>query len=188
MRLILGLGNPGSKYEKTRHNAGFLAVDQLATNFGFEPFKESAKHTALIAEGQIGGKKVILAKPLTFMNRSGRTANSLVRFYKLAVEDFLVIYDDIAIASGKLRLRAEGSAGGHNGIKSLIQDLGTQTFNRLRVGIKPEKAFPGELSDYVLGKFSEDELVLLQENLDRIPGVIELWIKEGIEGVMNKVN
>ena len=188
MKLIVGLGNPGSKYATTRHNAGFMAMDCLASDFNFEPFKESSKHTALISEGQISGEKVALVKPLAFMNRSGRSVRSLVQFYKLDLDEVLVVYDDVAIDSGKMRLRPNGSAAGHNGIKSLIQELGTQEFSRLRMGIKPLTPFSGELSDYVLGRFSEEELVLLQENLDRVPRAVALWVEEGIEGAMNGVN
>lgn len=188
MKLIVGLGNPGEKYEATRHNAGFVAVEQLAKAFGFEPFKESLKHQADLSEGEIAGEKVLLVKPNTFMNLSGRSARSLIHFYKVEPQDILVIYDEVALDSGILRFRPEGSAGGHKGIKSLIQELDTSAFHRLRLGVKPLVPFPGDLADYVLGKFTEEEKELLQKTLDHVPQAVELWVKERIEAAMNRFN
>ncbi len=188
MKLILCLGNPGSDYEKTRHNAGFMVADRLAESFGFGPFKASAKHEARIAEGEIAGQKTLLAKPMTFMNLSGRAAASLANFYKIPPEEVLAAYDEVALPSGALRFRFGGSAGGHNGIKSLIQSLGTAGFGRLRLGIRPLEPFSGDLADYVLGRFSSKELELLENTLSQLPAAVELWAKEGIEAAMNRFN
>ena len=188
MKLILALGNPGPQYEKTRHNAGFRAADRIAADFAFDPFKLSAKHQVLLAEGQIAGQKVLLAKPQTFMNLSGRCAASLISFYKIPPEDILVVYDEVALESGTFRLKFGGSAGGHNGIRSLIQELGTSDFARLRLGIKPLEPFAGDLADYVLGRFSGPELERLEKILDQVPAAVELWAKEGIEAAMNRFN
>lgn len=133
MKLIVGLGNPGDKYKNTRHNAGFMAADRLMTALGFGGFKRADKFRALVAESEIAGEKVILVKPQTFMNLSGQSVQALQSFYKLTPADILVIYDDVEIPLGALRIRSEGSAGGHNGIASVIQELATPEVDRKSV-------------------------------------------------------
>lgn len=188
MKLIVGLGNPGKEYESTRHNAGFMAVDRLAKEFGFPPFKLSAKHKAEISEGQIEGEKVILAKPHTFMNLSGQAVRPLIQFHKLPLADLVVLYDDIMIPQGTLRIRPVGSAGGHNGMKSIIQELAGQDFTRVRLGIEPPPLLKIPLADYVLGKFSKSELDAMHEVIEKIPALLQTLLKEGMEKAMAKFN
>lgn len=188
MKLIVGLGNPGGKYENTRHNAGFIALDEVQSVFGCSEFKKSVKRKALISEGQIGTEKVVLVKPQTFMNLSGQSVQGLVHFLKIDLSDVVVIYDDVDIESGKLRVRGEGSAAGHNGIKSLIQCLGSDQFIRIRLGVKPITEFKGDLADYVLGQLSNDEKELLNQNVQKLPGLLELLFESGLEEVMQRFN
>lgn len=188
MKLIAGLGNPGKEYEKTRHNAGFMGVEYLADFFRFVDFKKADKFKAEISEGVIGGEKVFLVKPQTFMNLSGCSVRGLMDFYKISLPDFIVIFDDADIDSGALRVRRSGSAGGHNGVKSIIQELGTGDFLRVRLGISPMADFKGALEDYVLGKFSEEEMDLLKKNLERLPKIVEGVMKGEAEEVMNENN
>ena len=188
MKLIVGLGNPGKEYEKTRHNAGFMAVERLADEFGFGSFKMAGKHKAEIAEGNIGGVKTILAKPQTFMNLSGQAVRSLIQFYKVELSDLIVIFDDVAIPNGMLRIRPDGSAGGHNGMKSIIQELGGQDFVRVRLGIEPKQPSRIPLEDHVLGKFTKHEATLMEENLEKIPAVVKTIIGEGVDKAMAEFN
>ncbi len=188
MKLIVGLGNPGDKYKNTRHNAGFMAVDFLAEHFGFEKFNKSDKHKCEIAKGTIGHEEVMLIKPQTFMNLSGQSVRSVLQFYKIPIEDFIVIYDDTDVASGNLRVRPSGSAGGHNGMKSVIQELGTDEFTRVRLGIAPLEEFKGDLEGYVLGKLAGEEEVLMEGNVRKLPTLLEVLLKEGVEEVMQEFN
>lgn len=188
MKLIVGLGNPGKEYETTRHNAGFMAVDRLADEFGFGPFKLAAKHKAELTEGAIGGEKVLLAKPQTFMNLSGQSVRSILQFHKIAPSDLIVIFDDVAIPSGTLRIRPDGSAGGHNGMKSIIQELGSQDFVRVRLGIEPKQPLRIPLEDHVLGRFTKHETALMQENLEKIPSIVKTIVEEGVEKAMAGYN
>ena len=188
MKLIVGLGNPGDKYKRTRHNAGFMAADHIAEFFGFEPFKASDKFKAEIAEGEIAGEKVILAKPTTYMNLSGQAVKALRQFYRLDSRNLVVIHDEVAIPVGSLRIRPDGSAGGHNGIKSLLDELGTADFIRVRIGIKPDKPFPGALENFVLGRFTEDEMAATLGVIDDIPKALETLFSEGVEEAMNRYN
>ena len=188
MKLIIGLGNPGNQYKKTRHNAGFMAVEYLADEFGFSEFKKSDKHKSEIAEGQINGEKVLLIKPQTFMNLSGQAVQSVMQFYKIAIENIVVIFDDVSLSSGTIRIRPSGSAGGHNGVKSLIQELGTDEFIRVRLGIEPIIPFKGELEDYVLGKLSDEESELMDSNIEKTPKIMETLFEEGAEEVMQGFN
>ncbi|MBN2307099.1 aminoacyl-tRNA hydrolase [Candidatus Peregrinibacteria bacterium] len=178
MKLIVGLGNPGDKYKKTRHNAGFMAADKLAEHFGMEEFKSLDKGKSLMTKGEIAGEKVILIKPQSYMNLSGIPTAAVASYFKIDRKDIIAIYDDADIESGTLRVRQEGSAAGHNGVKSLIEELGGDDFVRIRLGIKPEKPFPGALEDYVLGKLTKDEQSVLTRVLDQLPEVIEKVIKE----------
>lgn len=152
MKLIVGLGNPTKEYENTRHNIGFMAVDALGDKSGIRI--DTLKHKALIGKGVIGGQKVILAKPVTYMNLSGEAVREISDYYKIPAEDILIIFDDISLDVGRMRIRKKGSAGGHNGIKSIIAHLGTTDFPRIKVGIGAKKEGQ-DLADYVLGKFSK---------------------------------
>lgn len=188
MKLIVGLGNPGKKYEGTRHNAGFVAVDFLNDHYKLDGFRKADKHKCDMAEGIIGEEKVILIKPQTYMNLSGQSVRSVVQFYKIPMEDVIVIYDDVDLPSGNLRVRSNGSAGGHNGMKSLMQELGTEDFIRIRLGIAPLEEFKGALEDYVLGKLSDEEQILLEGNIKKLPELLELLFDKGTEEVMQHYN
>ncbi len=188
MKLVVGLGNPGKKYENTRHNVGFLGVDEVFACFDFNEFKKSEKHSAEISEGRIGEEKVMLIKPQTFMNLSGRAVRSIMQFYKIPIEDVIVIYDDVKLPLGSLRIRPKGSAGGHNGMKSLIQELGTQEFVRVRIGIAPLIEFRGKLEDYVLGKFTDEEISLVGDSIRMFPEVVEGLLESGVEEMMQEFN
>ncbi|WP_422659015.1 aminoacyl-tRNA hydrolase [Paenibacillus sp. EC2-1] len=185
MKWIVGLGNPGPAYEKTRHNVGFMALDQLAERHGMK--FTNTKSKSVIAEGFIGGKKTALIKPMTFMNLSGEAVRAFMDYYKVDLEDMIVVYDDLDTAVGKIRLRYQGSAGGHNGIKSIIQHTGTQTFNRVRMGIsRPE---PGHaIVDYVLGTFPKREQELLKDMIDTTCDALEFSLDHTFEQTMAKFN
>jgi len=183
-RLVIGLGNPGRKYAGNRHNVGFQCLDRLAAAWGLSFSRR--KHKALLAEGEIAGRKVILAKPQTFMNLSGQAVERLVRFYRLPPENILVIYDDLDLPLGKIRLRPKGGAGGHKGMKSIIEHLGTQDFPRLRVGIG--RPAHGDPVDYVLSDFTLDQRIVMEEVYGRVIAAVELWLTEGIEAAMNRYN
>jgi peptidyl-tRNA hydrolase, PTH1 family len=183
--LIVGLGNPGKEYIETRHNVGFRVADELARRHGLTFGKTERK--AQSASGVIRGKKVILTKPQTYMNLSGEAVRSLVDFYKVELPRIFIISDDLDIPLGTVRLRKTGSAGGQNGLKSIIQHLGTQEFNRLRFGIgRP----PGKMraSDYVLGVFKDDDAILAAQVIDRAADAAETWLTDGIELAMTRYN
>lgn len=186
MRMVVGLGNPGREYEETRHNAGFLAVDYLARAEGLT--FASSDFSATLARGRISGQDVLLAKPLTYMNLSGLAVGALVRWYKLDPrEDLLVISDDLDLPLGRLRLRARGSHGGHRGLLSIINELGTSDFARLRIGI----GRPGEresVIDKVLGEFSDAEGRILDEVIGTAADAIRTWLTAGIQEAMNRYN
>src|SRR3712207_228719 len=185
MYIIMGLGNPGKKYENTRHNVGFDVIDELANRMGISIDK--IKHKALIGEGRIGSEKVILVKPQTYMNLSGETAISISQFYKMDLENFIVVYDDIDLDIGKLRIRKKGSAGSHNGMKSIIKCLGSQDFPRVRVGVsKPE---PGrDLADFVLSRVPKERQSDMDSAIDRAASTVEEIIKSDLDMAMNKYN
>jgi PTH1 family peptidyl-tRNA hydrolase len=185
-QLIIGLGNPEQKYEKTRHNIGFEAVDRLAQQWQMS-WKENRRFQGMIAEGlSVGSQKICLLKPLTYMNRSGQAARAVLDWYKLEPESTLVIYDDMDLPLGRLRLRLSGSAGGHNGMKSLIAHLGTQQFPRLRLGIG--KSAQKETLSHVLGQFAPQERPIVQAVLDLTTQAVEVSLREGIEKAMNLYN
>ncbi len=185
MFLIAGLGNPGKEYETTRHNAGFMVIDALADKLGADVSEK--KHKGLCGKAVIGGQKCILLKPQTYMNSSGESLRAAADYYKIAPEDIIVIYDDISLAPGQLRVRAKGSAGGHNGIKSIIAHLGTQEFPRVRVGVG-EKPSRMDLADYVLGHFSaEDRKIMVEAVKEAADAACEI-IESGIEHAMNVHN
>ena len=183
MKLIVGLGNPGRKYAGTRHNVGFDALDVLAERHRLD--WESGPAEALIAKWRIGG--ALLAKPLTFMNLSGHPVGELLRFFKIDPGDLLVIVDDVALDVGRLRARPSGSAGGHNGLKSIIGALGTEDFARVRVGIGRGDA-RRDLADHVLAKFDPQERTEVAEAVGRAADAAELFVTEGIGPVMNRFN
>lgn len=185
MLIIAGLGNPGREYENTRHNAGFMVLDALADKLGADISER--KHKALCGKAVIGGQKVILLKPQTYMNSSGESIRAAADYYKVAPEDILVIYDDISLAPGQLRIRAKGSAGGHNGIKSVIAHLGTQEFPRVKVGIG-EKPPRMDLADYVLGHFSEGEKRIMADAVKEAADAVCEIVNVGIEQAMNDHN
>lgn len=185
MKMIVGLGNVGSRYDGTRHNTGFMVIDKLAQRNQITISKE--KDEALIGQGMIGDTKVLLVKPLTFMNESGRAVRPLMDFYKIDPDDLMIIQDDLDMEVGRVRLRAKGSAGGHNGIKSIIQHVGTQTFKRVKVGIgRPEIM---TIVDWVLGRFTPTERPLFDEGCDKAVNAIEYWIQTNdFMQTMNKFN
>lgn len=186
MFIIAGLGNPDRQYEGTRHNAGFDVIDKIAEKYNIAV--DAKKHRAYIGKGIIEGQKVILAKPQTYMNLSGESIRSLVDYYKVDEEnELLVVYDDISLDVGQLRIRAKGSAGGHNGIKNIIAHLGTQIFPRIKVGVG-EKPKGYDLADYVLGHFSKAERELMDEGYDNAVRAAELIVSGRLEEAMNEFN
>ena len=186
MFIIAGLGNPDRQYEGTRHNAGFDVIDRIAEKYNIAV--DTKRHRAYIGKRTIEGQKVILAKPQTYMNLSGESIRSLVDYYKVDEEnELLVIYDDISLDVGQLRIRAKGSAGGHNGIKNIIAHLGTQIFPRIKVGVG-EKPKGYDLADYVLGHFSKSEREMMDEGYDNAVRGVEMIVSGDIEGAMNEFN
>jgi PTH1 family peptidyl-tRNA hydrolase len=196
-RLVVGLGNPGRQYAGSRHNAGFEVVEHLAARLGWCPspadFDRLArdKFDALMLEGPFSGPggehKLVLLKPMTYMNRSGEAIQKAARFYKVSPQDILVVVDELALPAGKIRLRASGSDGGHNGLRDVRRALGTDQYPRLRVGIDPPPAgFAGK--DYVLGKYTPDQRRTVDETLPRAVDCCLSWLKEGIESAMNRFN
>ena len=186
MKLVIGLGNPGAEYERTRHNVGFRVVDKLAAKHGWKWNERRSR--AVLASGTIGSEKVVLVKPLTFMNLSGQTVGELVRWYKVSPEDVLVVYDELDLPVGKIRLRAEGSAAGHNGLRDIIAHLHTNQFPRLRVGIGHPRSSHIRGRDHVLSAPSGDERILLETGEDRAVDAVEMAITQGLEKTMNVVN
>ena len=186
MYIIVGLGNPERKYDGTRHNIGFSAITAIADEYNIS--MDIKKHKAICGKGHIDGQKVILAMPLTYMNLSGESVRELVDYYKIDPEDeLIIIYDDINLAPGKLRIREKGSAGGHNGIKSIISNLGTQEFSRIRIGVG-EKPKGWDLADYVLGRFSKEEEPTIREALQNTVQACSTILNEDIRTAMNKFN
>lgn len=186
MFIIAGLGNPDRQYEGTRHNVGFDVIDRLADKYNIAV--DVKKHRALLGKGVIEGQKVILAKPQTYMNLSGESIRSLVDYYKIDGEhELLVIYDDINLGVGQLRIREKGSAGGHNGIKNIIAYLGTQVFPRIRVGVG-EKPSRYDLADYVLGHFSKAEKELMDEGYDHAVKAVGMILSGRIGDAMSEYN
>jgi PTH1 family peptidyl-tRNA hydrolase len=195
MRVIVGLGNPGPQYAETRHNIGFMLIDLLAAGYKLQ-FR--AKFQGLWTEGNVEGKRIMLLKPQTFMNLSGRSVRELTNFYKIPGEDLLIVHDDIDLSFGKIRLRAQGSAGGHNGIKSILAELGTDKFWRLKLGVgRPSIQIPQSdlrdsncepqttIIDHVLSPFVEDQITQLEDMLGRAEKATNLWINGEIERAMH---
>lgn len=186
MYLIVGLGNPGKQYEHTRHNVGFDVMDAIADKYNISISEK--KHKALCGKGVIEGTKVVLAKPQTFMNLSGESVAELVNYYKIdPEEEMLVIFDDISLAPGNLRIRVKGSAGGHNGIKNIIAMSGTQNFNRIKVGVG-EKPKGWDLADYVLGHFAKEDETKVKEAIGHAVTATEMMIRGDVNQAMNDFN
>ena len=183
MFLIVGLGNPGREYNNTRHNIGFEAIDVIADKYNIEVSR--IKFKGVYGEGFIDGEKVILLKPTTYMNLSGESVREVMDFYKLSEEDILVIYDDVSLDVGRIRIREKGSAGGHNGIKNIIANIGTDVFPRIKVGVgKPQ----GDLVKHVLGTFSKEDREDLNKVLETVVMASETIIKDDAKEAMNKYN
>lgn len=186
MYIIVGLGNPGRQYAHTRHNVGFDTIDVLARKYRIDV--ETGRFHAICGKGIIEGQRVVLAKPITFMNLSGQSIRELVNFYKIdAASELIVIYDDISLPPGQLRIREKGSAGGHNGIKSVIANLGNQEFLRIKVGVG-EKPQGYDLADYVLSHFSGEERKLLDGAIDRAADAAVCLMTDGLAAAMNEYN
>lgn len=185
MYIIAGLGNPGKEYAATRHNAGFLVLDELADKFNIS--LDTEKFKGILGKGVINGEKVILVKPLTYMNNSGECIRAVMDYYKADIDDFIVVFDDISLDVGKLRVRPKGSAGGHNGIKSIIAHLGTDGFKRVKFGVG-NKPSGWDLADWVLAKFPTEQFDTLRETNKRACEAIECIMAEGVESAMNKFN
>ncbi len=185
MYIIIGLGNPTREYQATRHNIGFDVITRISDDYHIPlDFK---KHKAICGKGFIEGEKVILAQPQTYMNLSGESVRELVDFYKVNPEEVIVIYDDISLDVGQLRLRGKGSAGGHNGIKSIISHLGTQEFLRIKVGVG-DKPAGYDLADYVLSRFRDEEQPVIREAIKKSSEAVAAIIKDGMESAMNIYN
>jgi PTH1 family peptidyl-tRNA hydrolase len=186
MHLIVGLGNPGAEYAKTRHNAGFLLVEKLAEQWK-SGWANERKFAARVAKAERHGKKVLLAEPQTFMNLSGEAVGALVQYYQLPLVKILVAVDDADLPFGEIRLRPGGGTGGHHGLESVTQHLGSKEFARLRIGIG-RKNEVRQITGHVLGKFSADESALLEKVLERAAGQIECWLDAGLQKAMNQFN
>lgn len=187
VKMIIGLGNPGSKYEKTKHNIGFMAIDKIVNNLDVT-FTEDKNFKAQIGSTFINHEKVYFVKPTTFMNNSGIAVKALLTYYNISVEDLIVIYDDLDMEVGKLRLRSKGSAGGHNGIKSIIAHIGTQEFNRIKVGIgRPLKGMT--VINHVMGQFNTEDNIVISLTLDRVVNAVNFYLQENdFEKTMQKFN
>ncbi|TMW69982.1 aminoacyl-tRNA hydrolase [Alteribacter natronophilus] len=185
MKLIVGLGNPGTKYDGTRHNVGFEVIDHCQDKLNIALSQNKFK--GIYGSAGMGERKIFLLKPLTYMNLSGESVAPLMNFYKMSADDILVVYDDLDLAPGKIRLREKGGAGGHNGMKSLIQHLGTDQFKRIRVGVgRPD---PGQaVTDHVLGRFAPAERDEVNKAVEKAADACEAWIDESFNQVMNKYN
>ena len=185
MKLVVGLGNVGDKYCFTRHNAGFMIADSLAMK-NSEAFRENSKLKSLITKIRINNEDTLLIKPTTYMNLSGETLRAVIDYYKIPIENTLVVYDDLSLELGKIRFRASGSDGGHNGIKSIIQHLGTNKFARLKIGIGPQPPIPSEA--FVLQNFSNSELEALKTVINKSDEAIEYYFANGIQKTQNSYN
>ena len=187
MNVIVGLGNPGKKFERTRHNVGFLIIDDFSRKYNFPDFKLVKKFLADISEGILSNEKVVLAKPQTFMNNSGKTVKKLVSIFKLQASSLFVIHDDIDLALGKIRISVGHSSAGHKGVQSIISEIKTKGFVRFRIGIKPQEK-EKKTEKFVLEKFSKEEEKILKEVIQRIIEAIEMAVMEGVEKAMSKYN
>jgi PTH1 family peptidyl-tRNA hydrolase len=185
MRLIVGLGNPGERYRRTRHNLGFMVLDSLAARAGARRGREESG--ALVSAGELGGESVLLIKPMSFMNRSGGPVLGLLRAYGSEPRDLVVVLDDVALPLGELRIRERGGHGGHNGLRSVIEVLGSEEFPRLRIGIRRDDA-EDELADYVLSEFPKEDVLIVQEMVGYGADAVESIVREGVATAMNRFN
>ena len=184
MRLIVGLGNPGAEYEGTRHNVGFEVIDVLARRHNVAVQKRNFQ--AVFGDGSIGGERVLLVRPMTFMNLSGEAVAAISRFYKIDEGDIIVILDEVALPVGQLRLRCQGSAGGHNGLANIIQLMHTNEIQRIRIGVGAAR--PGRMIGHVLSRFPQEELPLMREAYERAADAVEVAVTEGFVMAMNRFN
>ena len=185
MKFIVGLGNPGSEYAKTKHNVGWMFVDRMAERIGATGWKEKEK--GMVAEGRVGAEKVLLVKPMTYMNNSGECVGPLMRWYKLGPEDVVVVHDDMDIPAGTIRIRKKGSAGGHNGIKSLIAHIGSEKFIRVRIGIG--RPLPGRtVINHVLEPFAAEDVPRIAEAIEYLQPAVDCIINEDVDMAMNRYN
>lgn len=184
MYLIVGLGNPGIKYARTRHNMGFMAIDEIASKLGFSVNKNKFK--AKLGEGFFRGEKILLVKPQTYMNLSGEAVRAVADFYDIPCEKIVVIYDDFDLNTGALRIRKKGSAGSHNGMKSVVQHLGSENFPRLRIGIGSKD--DDDVINFVIGRIAKDEKAVLQNAVERAAEAVLCMITDGIDKAMNRYN
>lgn len=185
MYIIVGLGNPGVQYQGTRHNVGFAVIDQLSEKYNIKV--DTKKHKGLVGNGVIGKDKVVLVKPQTYMNLSGECVRAVADFYKVSSEEILVIYDDISLEVGQLRLRGKGSAGGHNGIKNIILHLGTDVFPRIKIGVGGNNAHT-DLKDHVLGHFHGMDRISIEEGIKEACDAAVSFLQNGMEKTMNRYN
>ena len=185
MYVIVGIGNPGKKYENTRHNIGFISIDYMSSLFNIKVNK--IKHKALVGEGNIEGERVMLVKPQTFVNLSGESVREITEYYKVPPENVIIIYDDISLEPGSIRIRKKGSDGGHNGIKSIIYQLQSDKFLRIKLGVGAKP--PGyDLADWVLAKFTDADIKIMAKSVETVASVVPEIIKNGAETAMNKFN
>ena len=185
MYIIVGLGPPGKKYENTRHNIGFIAIDYMAALFDIKVNK--IKHKALLGEGKIEGERVMLVKPQTFMNLSGESVREIADYYKVPAENVIVIFDDVSLEPGSVRIRKKGSDGGHNGIKSIIYQLTSDSFPRIKLGVGAKP--PGyDLADWVLARFSDDDIKIMSKSVETAAKAVAEIITKGADSAMNKYN
>lgn len=185
MYIVVGIGNPGKQYENTRHNIGFISVDYLAAKYNIKINK--IKHKSIYGEGIIAGEKVMLVKPQTFVNLSGECVREILEYYKEDSNKLIVIYDDVSMDVGRIRIRTKGSAGGHNGLKSIIYQLNTDVFPRIKIGIG-EKPQGYDLADWVLGKFTKEDVAVLSKTIEEVAEIVPVMIKDGTEKAMNSYN
>ena len=186
MYLVVGLGNPGTQYEMTRHNIGYQTIDYIADKLNVKVKK--LKYKALYGECEIAGEKVYLIKPQTYMNLSGDSVVEFSRFFKVPVENIIVISDDISLDTGRIRVRPKGSAGGHNGLKSIIYQLNSDEFPRVKMGVGAPKHEDYDLADFVLGRFTKDEIPVMEEAIIKASKAVNEIIKNGAQSAMNKYN
>ena len=186
MFIIAGLGNPTLQYEGTRHNVGFDVIDMLADRYNISV--DGRKGRALIGKGMIGGQKVLLVKPQTYMNLSGDSVGEMAQFYKIPPENIIVINDDISLDVGRIRVRPKGSAGGHNGLKSIIYRLNSDTFPRVKMGVGAPKHEDYDLADFVLGRFTKEEIPVMEDAIIKAEKAVAEIIKNGVQSAMNKYN
>lgn len=185
MKIIVGLGNPEKKYDGTRHNIGFAVLDEVADSYNIS--MDIKKHKGICGKGIIAGEKVVLVKPQTYMNLSGECVREVMDYYKAAPEDVIIIFDDISLEPGKLRIRKKGSAGGHNGIKSIIAHLNSENFPRIKCGVG-DKPKGYDLADYVLGHFSKEEIPVVQDEIKMAVKALECMVSDGYDAAMNQYN